>query len=495
MMLPFPSPFMLGIEGPRATRETVRRLRETGAASVLLLARNIEEPGQVRSLIAELRRRLGRPLLFAVDHEGGWVLRFRSGLTAFPGNGALGRAGDARLAEAAGRRMGRELRALGIGFNLAPVLDVSGPRYNPGIGIRSFGCDPALVSRLGAAFVRGQNVHMVAGCAKHFPGKGEADLDAHVDLPTIRTPRRRHFSVHIPPFRAAVRAGIPAVMTSHAVWPSLDPGRQPATFSRRITEGLLREDLGFRGVVVSDDLCMGAVARHTPIHEASIRAIQAGHDLLIVAHAPELQYAAVEAVAGALSSGQIERPRWEASRRRLRRLIGRYSLAARGPLPTPDRVLPVKIARAAVELLRRGSVRLPLDLRAFPRITVLWPDLRELRDRFTFEGGPRAPLLRLKRQLARWPARVRFAPTPVTGSWTPRPAGPGELTLFFCFEARRFPGQLRALKSAQSAGPDRLVALLLRSPWDLELLDPRVTTLTAHGYRDCQIQALVEALR
>ncbi len=490
------SPLLLGLPGPRADRESVRLLRETGAAGVLLLARNILSPAQTRRFVLELQDRLGRPLIVSIDHEGGWVLRFSKGLTAFPGNAALGKAGDPSLARRTGLAMGRELSALGIGLNLAPVLDVVGPAYNPGIIIRSFGDDPKAVSRLGASLIAGLQAGGVRACAKHFPGKGPARQDAHIALPTVRLTREELFRLHLPPFRAAVRAGVACVMTSHAVYPSLDPSRKPATFSRRIAHGLLRERLGYRGVLISDDLCMGAVTRDRSIPQAALEAFEAGHDLLIIAHAPQAQREASELLFTALKEGRIRRERWELSLKRARGLL--RTPPRPGPLPPADNATARAVSRAALEMLRRGTVRLPLDLSGNPRLAVLWPDLREVKDRFTFEGGVDGPWKRLRSRLSRWPARIRFSKTPLLSG---EGVGPmlkscrdADIVLFFCFEAMRFEGQRKTLDALQKACSERLVAALLRNPWDKALLAPRTTALHAFGYRECQVSAILEAL-
>ncbi|MBI3289300.1 MAG: beta-N-acetylhexosaminidase, partial [Elusimicrobia bacterium] len=274
--------FMFGVYGTRPSRRTIALFRSTGATGVLLLSRNIESPAQTRAYVAELEQRLGRPLLVAVDHEGGWVLRFKSGLTAFPGNAALGRARDPRLAYAVGRQMALELAPLGIRMNLAPVLDVSTKDYNPGIGIRSFGADPALCARLGASFIKGLQDHGLSACAKHFPGKGAATVDAHIDLPTIRLARAPFTRVHLAPFRAACAAGVDAVMTSHVRFPAFDSA--VATFSAKIVRDILRGELGYDGLIVSDDLCMGAISKRWPVAEATLKCLDAGHDVLMIAH-------------------------------------------------------------------------------------------------------------------------------------------------------------------------------------------------------------------
>jgi beta-N-acetylhexosaminidase len=343
--------FLFGIEGKKPSRGSVSLLRDTGASGVLLLARNIDSPAQVRALASELVQRVGRPLLFSVDHEGGWVLRFKSGLTAFPGNDALGRGRDPKLAYATGRQMALELSALGINLNLAPVLDVATADYNPGIGIRSFGADPKLVGALGAAFVRGLQDHGVSACAKHFPGKGAATKDAHVELPVIRLPRGDFERVHLAPFAAAVAAGVDCVMTSHVLYPALD--KTPATFSPRITRVILRDRLGFGGVVISDDLCMGAVAGREPIQTAAVKAIQAGHDLLIVAHGEQTQREAAELLEQAASDGAVSAEDLASAEGRVASLLGRRRHSGGGCVSASAGArLAARVAREAVEPLR-----------------------------------------------------------------------------------------------------------------------------------------------
>ena len=492
-----PSPLLIGLPGPRADRNSVRLLRETGAAGVLLLARNILSTAQTRRLVLELQDRLGRPLIISVDHEGGWVLRFSKGLTAFPGNAALGKAGDPSMARRTGLAMGRELSALGIGLDLAPVLDVVGPAYNPGIIIRSFGDDPQAVSKLGAAFIKGLQEGGVWACAKHFPGKGAARQDAHLVLPTVSASSGEMSRLHLPPFRAAVAAESACVMSSHAVYPALDPSRKPATFSRRIAHGLLRGRFGYGGVLISDDLCMGAVTRDRSIPQAALEAFEAGHDLLIVAHAPQAQLEASQVLRSALQEGRIRRERWKLSLNRVRGLL--RNRPRPGPLPPADNATALAVSRAALEILRHGRVRLPLDLSGNPRIAVLWPDLREVKDRFTFEGGVDGPWKRLRSRVSSWPARVRFFKTPLLSGEGVGPVLKGcrnaDIVLFFCFEAMRFEGQRKTLEALQTACAERLVAALLRNPWDKVLLAPRVTALHAFGYRDCQVSAILEALR
>lgn len=474
--------FSLGLPGPKATRDAVRLLRDTGAGGVILLARNIESPEQTRRLTQDLVDKLGRPLLFSVDHEGGWVLRFRSGLTAFPGNLALGRAGDPLLAYETGRQMALELAGLGVRLNLAPVLDVSTKVYNPGIGIRSFGTDPRLVGRLGAALTRGMQDHGVAACAKHFPGKGAATVDAHVDLPTIRLPRAAFIKTHLAPFAEAVKAGTACVMTSHVRFPAFD--KVPATFSPAIISGLLRERLAFKGVIISDDLCMGAVVRKLPVAEAAVRALEAGHDMLLVCHEETLQREAVDAVRQACAEDPALRRRAEASGRRIAALDARYRGRTRRPDASRGLAVAQRTAAAAV-VVRRGE--LPLPLVESP--VVVFPDFSQVRDRFTFEGGPRAPEALVRRWLA--PRRGTLVRAPVLeGSLAGVKAAlkGSRPVVFFCFEARRFPGQAAALRLLNARAAGRTAACLIRSPWDAQLAEARMTLVDTAGYRLCQLE-------
>jgi beta-N-acetylhexosaminidase len=479
--------FMFGIYGKRPGREMVSLFRDTGASGVLLLARNIESPAQVKALTRGLMDKLGRPLLFAIDHEGGWVLRFRSGLTAFPGNAALGRVADPALAYATGRQMALELAPLGIGMNLAPVVDVGVGRYNPGIGIRSFGSDPALVSSLGAAFVRGLQDHGVAACAKHFPGKGAATKDAHVALPCIRLSRAELLRTHLAPFAAAARAGAASVMTSHVLMPAFD--RKPASFSRRITRGLIRGRLGFRGAIISDDLCMGAVTSRGPVQAAAWDAFQAGHDVIMIAHDMEAQREAVELFrSGGLPAGEVA-----ASARRIDALLRFPKKYRRTADPEAGAALALRVARRAATVVRAGSVPLPLPEDG-ARTLVLLPDFAEVRARFTFEGGPRGPESFVRRALR---GRARLLRTPVETrdvSGLRRAVRGADRVIFFCFEALRFPGQRAVLDLVGRAAPGRSVACLIRSSFDLGLLDRRVTAVDAFGYRLCQLQAALELI-
>jgi beta-N-acetylhexosaminidase len=319
----------VGFHGTTPSRE-VLELVARGVSGVILFSRNVESAEQVAGLTAALKRAAGRPLLVAIDQEGGRVARLRApqGFTELPPMRALGAIGDERLAREVGALLGRELRAVGIDQDYAPVVDVDTNPANPVIGDRSLSRDPATVGRLGAALALGLQQSGVAACAKHFPGHGDTSQDSHVDLPRLPHPLERLRAVELPPFRALAEAGVAAVMTAHVVFEPFDP-RRPATLSPEVMR-LLRDEVGFRGACVSDDLEMKAVAEHFPLEEAAPGAVAAGVDQLLVCHRAELQHRAIDLVRGAVEDGRIPRARIAEAKARVEGLL-RFA----GPPPDP----------------------------------------------------------------------------------------------------------------------------------------------------------------
>ena len=287
---------MIGLAGPVVRDEDVRLFKDTRAAGLILYRRNFVTPDGVLALVQGLESALGRRLLVATDHEGGRVVMLGGGTTMFPDNLAVATAGEPAFAARQGVIEARELRRLGVDLNLGPCLDVLTDRYSPNIGIRSYGKDPAVVARYGVARIEGMQRGGLSACAKHFPGKGHSPLDAHLRLPMIDSTWDEMQAVHLPPFLEAIAAGVECVMTSHPVYPRLDPSGVPATFSRLIVQDVLRGQLGFRGVIVSDDLEMGALDAFGSLPERCARAAAAGCDLLFVCRRIDEFPACVDAV-------------------------------------------------------------------------------------------------------------------------------------------------------------------------------------------------------
>jgi len=333
--------FMVGFEGLAASPDVKVLIREFGVGHVVLFARNVQSPEQVADLVRELQsaaRDAGheRPLLIAVDQEGGRVARLREPWTVWPPLRAIGRTGSEELARQVGEALAGELRACGIRYDFAPCVDVDTNPKNPVIGDRSFGADPGLVSRLGAAMTLGLQGGGVAAAAKHFPGHGDTDVDSHLELPAVDHSRSRLDEVELAPFRAAIAAGVASVMTSHVLVREIDDAR-PATLSPPVLTGLLRRELGYDGVVVTDDLEMKAVAaRYTPA-QIAVGAAQAGCDLLEFCKSHDAQVEAIEALVRACESGEIPFKQAEAAEARVRALKDRFLAGYRDPEPKQAR--------------------------------------------------------------------------------------------------------------------------------------------------------------
>jgi len=323
---PAASLLALGFDGLAPSREILDFIARGGRA-VVLFARNYDSPAQLTRLCQSLHRAVpagdcDADLLIAVDHEGGRVQRFRNGFTAIPSMRALGAAavhGDLdaslRAVDDAARTMARELGAVGMDLDFAPVVDVDSNPDNPVIGERSLGPDAALVATLAARFIATLQAGGVAACAKHFPGHGDTTVDSHLSLPQLAHQRARLESLEWVPFRAAIAAGVASIMTAHVVLDSIDPG-VPGTLSEKVVTGVLRQELGFDGLVFSDDCEMKAVADTVGVGAAAVGAIRAGCDLAIVSNTERLRREALAAVDAAVASGSIAAERIDESRRR-----------------------------------------------------------------------------------------------------------------------------------------------------------------------------------
>jgi beta-N-acetylhexosaminidase len=341
----------------------LRRQLASGLGGVVLFAFNIRDPEQLAALRASLRAE--RPdLLVGVDEEGGDVTRLEAASgSSFPGNLALGAVDDTELTRRVAAAIGGELAAAGVNLNLAPVADVASDSASGIVGVRSFGSDTELVSRHVAAYVEGLQSTGVAACAKHFPGHGEVAGDSHLELPTAPTDRETLFARALPPFRAAVEAGVRSVMTAHIRFPALDD--EPATISS-VLLGLLRSDLGFDGAVITDALEMRAISGTVGLEEGAVRALAAGADGLCLGaeRTPEEVEAIHAAIVAAVQDGRLPEDR-------LREAEGRMaSLAqwASAPRPGRDREAGAEAARRALRV--EGDTTLGGD----PLVVELWPE-------------------------------------------------------------------------------------------------------------------------
>jgi beta-N-acetylhexosaminidase len=297
---------IVGFSGHGVPDELRRLVAEFDLGGVIYFNRNIDTPEQVADLsrqVSAIKREW--PLWISVDQEGGRVARLRNPFTEWPPAITLGRSGDDVLAARFARALAAELRAVGINLDYAPVLDVHTNPKNQVIGDRALSERADAVARLGATVIRALQENGVAACGKHFPGHGDTSVDSHEALPIVEHDRRRMDAVEFVPFVKAIEAGVATIMTAHVFAPALDE-RHIASFSSTIVDGLLKQTLGFRGVVISDDLGMKAVSATSSAGEASVAAIQAGCDaVLLCNHTIDEQVSALEALIRAAEGGDI----------------------------------------------------------------------------------------------------------------------------------------------------------------------------------------------
>lgn len=316
---------VVGCPGTAADDALCARLRRTHAQSFIVFERNAAAPEAFRRWLRRIEEGIGRRLLVLVDHEGGRVVRFRQGVTPFPPALTMGRQGGPAAVERQGATEAQELRRLGIQVNLAPCVDVISEGADPVIGDRSYGSATALVSACGVARLRGLQAHGVAACAKHFPGLGTVPRDPHKTLPTIPLDWPAMERDHLPPFQAAIAAGVAMVMSSHVCYPGLgEPAGLPATFSPRLIRGLLRERMGFGGLILTDDLEMGALRAFGSVAETAVRATEAGHDLLLICSDLAAAEEALARLRRAYATGQLSQAELEATGERVAAVRKKY---------------------------------------------------------------------------------------------------------------------------------------------------------------------------
>ncbi len=333
-----------------APPDWLRRALADGLGSVLLWDRNIASSAQLAELTGALRAE-NPELLVAIDEEGGDVTRLESATgSSWPGHAALGAVDDVELTRAVAGAIGRDLATAGVNLNYAPVADVNINPHNPVIGVRSFGADPARVAAHTAAFVTGLQEQGVAACAKHFPGHGDTSVDSHRGLPVLDDDAASLAAVALRPFRAAISAGVRAVMSAHIVLPAIDS--VPATLSRRLLTDLLRAELGYDGLVVTDALEMAAIKKTYGLEEGAVRAIAAGADMVCIGGWRDAQAVVVrlrEALVAAVRTGRLSEERLAEAASRAGQVAAWAARA--GGVAAGDRAVGLAAARRALRVV------------------------------------------------------------------------------------------------------------------------------------------------
>jgi beta-N-acetylhexosaminidase len=393
---------MVGFHGTTPPSELVELIQQHHVGNIILFSRNIQQAEQVHELtcrLQDLARASGQryPLLIAIDQENGMVRRLGDDATILPGNMALGAVGDEQSAYEVALACGRELKALGINLNLAPVVDVNNNPANPVIGVRSFSEDAQQVARLGCAQVRGYQDARIAACLKHFPGYGDTTTDAHLALPIIRHARERLEQLELVPFKSGITANAACIMSAHVYLPALMSDTQlPATFSPILIQQLLREQLGYQGVIITDCLEMRAISETVSMKKSALLAFQAGHDLLLISHRYDRQLAAIAAIKAAVQAGEISSEQIRQSAERIiklkERLLGQSNeQPTNHPLAwvgcSEHQQLSRQIYERSTTLVRNNEQLLPLHLKPKQRLLVVYTH----RDKWTQVEDQRYP--------------------------------------------------------------------------------------------------------
>ncbi len=354
---------IVGFQGHQAPSYIIDWLQEGKIGGIILFARNIDTPRQLEALTQNLQQAAKYPILVSIDQEGGTVARLRTGFTESPGAMALGAADDPHLTYQVSWIMATELRAIGINWNLAPAIDITHNIHNPSVGARSLGADPEHVARHAIAQIKGFQENGVAATAKHFPGKANTPVDPHVELPVIEGKLDQMWNTDLVPFRAACSAGVAAVMITHVQFKDIEP-TYPSTMSHRIIQELLREKIGFRGLVTTDCMEMKAVTNRYGPGESAVQAAIAGANTILFSHTREYQEAAYDALLEAAQSGRLPLKQIDGSVQRINEMKKRFSTYPKPPLtvirhPTHLETLR-RAARAGTVLLREKPGTIPI---------------------------------------------------------------------------------------------------------------------------------------
>jgi beta-N-acetylhexosaminidase len=494
--------FALGFTGKTPSPGFRRLVKEYKAGNVILFRDNLESASQARRLTGEIQNLVegetGRPPFIALDQEGGVVTRLPRDMVNVPGAMALAAAGDGRAVYEAARITAGELRRIGVNLNLAPVLDVNSNPDNPAVGVRSFGTRAELAGALGSEAVRAFAEAGLLCCGKHFPGHGDTAVDSHLDLPRIDKDLAALEACELIPFKAAIAAGIPAIMTTHILFPRLEERNLPATMSRAIITGLLKERLGFSGLVLSDGMEMKAIGDFYGVPEGCLNALEAGVDMVYICHESPLMEESLRAAAAAYEDGRFDREEFDRPVEKILSYKEKYaSFGTDGGEEAEDfREQNASLMRRTITLAsaKAGSAKAG----ALPSLGTNPFFTGPLAYRSTIASAKPDDAL----DFASWFAR-RFGGEGVQSSLNPggeeiericsRAAGHSAVVLG-CYNAHLNRAQIELAKAlARLQAP--LIAVALRNPYDLNLMPSRTWKLAAWEYTENSFEALAGALR
>lgn len=479
---------MVGFDGASPPGYILDWLASGRIGGIYLFARNVVSPRQVKQLIDDCRAAAKFPILVGIDQEGGIVARLRQGFTESPGAMALGATRNAQLAEDIAFMLGRELAALGVNWNFAPVADIAHQPDNPSLSTRSVGADPELVSQIVVAQVRGFQRAGVAATVKHFPGLGNTVIDTHDALAKVSGSLDYLYESDLVPFRDAIRAGVACVMLTHVLYEALD-GAHPATLSPRIVSSLLRKELGYDGAVCTDCMEMNAITHGFGAGEAAVLAIEAGIDMPLYSHSRGRQESAYRALLQAVKSGRMPVSRIDESLARVQALKANFALNSQPALDIvaseAHQSLALQAARAGTAMVKRGAAW-PLEPRQ-SKATVIEFAAQGVSDAVDQESTSE-----ISRQLA---ARLLNADCHTLDARNPakavlkRDLESADIVILVTRNAHMNPKQLQVARQVIERA-SQVILICARNPYDAGLLTAADTIICANGdSRPSQIAA------
>ncbi|ASS75325.1 beta-N-acetylhexosaminidase [Tumebacillus algifaecis] len=505
---------MFGFHGTEPSPEITSLIRDHHVGGIILFARNIGEPKDVLRLTIALQKiayEAGHrhPLLISIDQENGIVRRLGAGTTLLPGNMALGATGESRYVQAVAEATGRELKALGINYNLAPVLDINNNPHNPVIGVRSYGEDPQFVAECGSAAIHGLQAAGVAACGKHFPGHGDTSKDSHLTLPLIPHDLERLKQVELVPFVKAIADGVDSLMIAHVCFPEIEPDPTlPATLSRRVVTDLLRNELGYQGVITTDCMEMKAIADSPGTVEGTYRAFQAGIDLSFISHTYEWQIGAIERLVAGIEAGDTPVERLDDAVGRILKLKEKYlhwdeiTPWFEQTDPVPDAIvggpeheqLAREVMEAAVTLTKNEAGLLPMTLQAEQTVAVvcLQNKLTSLVEDERYLINPLQQALQATHRSARC-FEVQNPPTEADIEQVIQGLDGCAAVIVGTMNAQLAPGQSQLVQRLNQSGVP-LIVISMRTPYDLAMFPEVATHIAAYEWTPTALQIAVEAI-
>src|SRR6266702_895864 len=500
---------MVGFWGSTPSLKIIDLIQRYHVGNVILFSRNIHETQQVLELtqkLQEIAEEAGQryPLLIAIDQENGIVQRLGDMVTIFPGNMALGATGSEEIAYKVAMATGNELKALGINMNLAPVVDVNNNPANPIIGVRSFGENPSLVARLGAAMVKGYRAAGILSCLKHFPGHGDTAIDSHLSLPVIPYTLQRLEALELVPFSSGIEAEADSVMIAHVAFPALaEQNTLPATLSSTIVEGLLREQLDFKGVILSDCMEMQAISDTFGSELAAVMALRAGIDLVLVSHEYTRQRASIEAIQASIQSHELNAEVVRQAADHVLRLKGRYlswndivtSTTVPAIIGCEEHIkLQSETYELSTTLVRNDEALLPLRPDSGERIVVLSPQ-RNLKSMVEDRYYSDELLVDILQQYHSPVEIMPISPGPVEDDCAMLLQTTRESDIFVLatVNAHRDVQQAELVRCLISSGR-HIIVIAIHNPYDLQAFPQLSTYLCTYEYSQPALVAAVQVM-